>query len=60
AGAATYIVAPNLQFLFAADAITQGNTLTLGYLAQTSLYTLAYLLACLALAVAIFETRDVG
>ncbi|MEM9294281.1 MAG: hypothetical protein AAGA57_00625, partial [Planctomycetota bacterium] len=47
AGAATYIVAPNLQFLFAADAITQGNTLTLGYLAQTSLYTLAYLLACL-------------
>ncbi|MEM7680929.1 MAG: hypothetical protein AAF288_03140 [Planctomycetota bacterium] len=60
AGAATYLAAPNLQFLFAADAITQGRPLTFGYFLQTSAYALAYLIACLALAVALFETRDVG
>lgn len=63
-----YLVAPNLQFLWPADAITQGHSLihdldgnfTLGVMGLHSAYAALYTLAVLALAVALFQRREVG
>jgi len=55
-----YLVLPNLQFLWPADAITQGNPFTLAYLATCLLYTSMYTLAVLAIAVLLFQRREVG
>lgn len=55
-----YLVVPNLQFLWPSDAITQGHPFTLGYLASATLYAACYSFAMLALAVSLFQTREVG
>jgi len=52
--------APNLQFLWPADAINQGHDIPLSHLALVSGYTALYIVAVLALAVALFQQRDVG
>ncbi|MEO1235687.1 MAG: ABC transporter permease subunit [Planctomycetota bacterium] len=63
-----YLVAPNLQYLWPADAITQGHSLvhnaqgefTLSVLGLTSAYASLYITVVLALAVALFQRREVG
>jgi len=63
-----YLVVPNLQFLWPADAITQGHSLislddgSLSFVAlgQVSLYAALYTTALLALAVVLFQRREVG
>ena len=65
---ALYVVAPNFQFHWPADAITQGNSLmhdadgnfSLGYLGMVTAYTAAYTTAILGLAVTFFQTREVS
>lgn len=51
---------PNLQFFWPADAITQGNPLTLEYLGLVTLYSTCLTAAIITLAVLLFQTRDVG
>ncbi len=68
ASKAIYLVMPNLQFLWPADAITQGHSLlflddgslSLVAVGQVSLYAGLYTLAVLALAVVLFQRREVG
>ena len=55
-----YASIPNMQFFWAADALTQGHALTLGHLAKVSLYAAAMIIAFISLAVALFQCRDVG
>jgi len=55
-----YAAIPNLQFFWSADALTQGHELTLAHLAGVSLYAAAMISAIIALAVALFQGRDVG
>ncbi|MEO0965042.1 MAG: ABC-2 transporter permease [Planctomycetota bacterium] len=55
-----YLVLPNLQFLWPADAISEGNPFTLTYLASCTLYTTLYGAAVLAIAVLLFQRREVG
>jgi len=65
---AVYVFAPNFQFHWPSDAITQGNSLTadaegnfnLGYLGMVSAYTAAYITAVLGIAVAFFQSREVS
>lgn len=65
---AVYVVAPNFQFHWPADAITQGNSLvhdaegnfSLSYLGTVSLYTLAYITAVLGLGTAMFQSKEVS
>lgn len=53
-------VVPNLQFFWPADALTQGQEITLGYLGTVSCYA-ACLVGCfLSIAVILFQRRDVG
>jgi ABC-type transport system involved in multi-copper enzyme maturation permease subunit len=63
-----YLVLPNLQLFWPADAITQGNSLirtpegdfSLMYLGSTAAYAVLYITAVLGLAVALFQQREVG
>eukprot|EP00752_Nemacystus_decipiens_P016924 g15152.t1 len=63
---AIYVIAPNFQFHWPADAITQGNSLvhdaegnvSLSYLGTVSAYTLAYVTAVLGLGVALFQSKE--
>lgn len=63
-----YLVAPNFQFHWPADAITQSHSLihdangklSLGYLGTVSAYTGAYIVAILGLAVVLFQKREVS
>ncbi len=55
-----YLVLPNLQFLWPADALTQGNPITLGHLAAVTAYAALYVGVVLAVAVALFQSREVG
>lgn len=55
-----YRLVPNIQFLWPADALTQGNDFTLGYVAMVSAYTAFIIGAILSLAVLLFQTREVG
>ncbi|MBX2852769.1 MAG: hypothetical protein KTR15_13625 [Phycisphaeraceae bacterium] len=65
---AVYVVAPNFQFHWPADAITQGNSLvhdadgnfSLSYLGMVSAYTLAYITAVLGLGAALFQSKEVS
>ncbi|MEM7577314.1 MAG: ABC transporter permease subunit [Planctomycetota bacterium] len=64
----TYLVLPNLQFFWPADAISQGNSmihdlggsLTLVPVLSVTLYALLYVLVLVCLAVALFQRREVG
>lgn len=53
-------VVPNLQFFWPADALTQGSTITPGYLGLVTLYTACLVAAAISLAVMLFQRRDVG
>ncbi|MEM1108991.1 MAG: ABC transporter permease subunit [Planctomycetota bacterium] len=63
-----YLLAPNLQFLWPADAITQGHSFvhdidgnfTLAVFASITLYSALYTVVVLALAVLLFQRREVG
>ncbi|MEM9916237.1 MAG: hypothetical protein AAF911_14880, partial [Planctomycetota bacterium] len=63
-----YILAPNLQFLWPADAITQGHSFvhnadgnfTLSVVLLVTAYATLYTLVVLALAVLLFQRREVG
>ena len=55
-----YRVVPNLQLYWPADALTQGHDFSGNYLAWVSGYTALIVVAVLALAVALFQTREVG
>ena len=65
---AVYVVAPNFQFHWPADAITQGNSLihdadgnfSLSYLGTVSAYTAAYITAVLGLGTALFQSKEVS
>ena len=65
---AVYLVTPNLQFLWPADAITQGHSLvhdadgnfSLTVIALVSSYAGLYVVVVLGLAVALFQRREVG
>jgi ABC-type Fe3+-siderophore transport system permease subunit len=55
-----YAAIPNLQFFWSADALTQGNPMTLGYFGAVSLYAAFVVGAVISLAVLLFQHRDVG
>ncbi|WP_432798163.1 hypothetical protein [Poriferisphaera sp. WC338] len=55
-----YLITPNLQFLWPADAITQGNPFTPLAFAASSLYAVFYIIAILSIAVILFQKREVG
>ncbi len=55
-----YLVAPNLQLLWPGDAIATQTDFTLGYLLSATLYAAFYTGALVALAVGVFQTREVG
>ncbi len=65
---AVYVVAPNFQYHWPADAIAQGNSLSrdedgalsLGYIALVLGYSWAYIAAVLGLAVVLFQKREVS
>jgi ABC-2 type transport system permease protein len=51
---------PNLQIFWISDAIYEGSTVPLKYIAITASYALCYTGAILAIAIAIFQRRQVG
>jgi len=54
-----YLV-PNLQVFWISDAIYEGSTVPLKYILTSASYALCYTTAILALAVALFQRREVG
>lgn len=58
--AVLYRCAPNLQFLWPADALTQENDFTLSYVGIVMAYTVLMIGALLSLAISLFQTREVG
>ena len=54
-----YII-PNLQIFWISDAIYEESRVTLKYIFATASYAICYIGAILALAVAIFQRRQVG
>jgi hypothetical protein len=53
-------VVPNLQFFWPADALTAGHEIPLWHLGQLTLYAACLAAAALAVAVALFQSREVG
>ncbi len=53
-------VVPNLQLFWPADALTQGHAIPLWHLGWVAAYAVALVTAALALAVMLFQSRDVG
>ena len=58
--AAAYRVVPNFQFFWMVDALNEHRLIPLSYVVSTSGYAFAYIAALLLLAMALFETREVG
>lgn len=57
---ALYWLLPNLHFLWLADALPRGNTITLNHLLSLSVYSLLFIIGLLGLAISLFQTREVG
>ena len=57
---AAWSVIPNLQSFWLVDAITQGHDIPPRYMGLVTAYSGAHVVAFLALAVALFQRRDVG
>ena len=55
-----YGIIPNFQFLWPADYITQGFVFTPDFIYLTAIYTAGFVAGFLALAVGLFQTREVG
>jgi hypothetical protein len=51
---------PNLQIFWISDAIYEGSDVPLKYILITASYALCYCVGILALAVALFQRRQVG
>ena len=51
---------PNLQFFWLVDAVTQAHPIPPRYVGLVALYSLAQVTGLLALAVILFQKRDVG
>jgi hypothetical protein len=54
-----YLV-PNLQIFWISDAIYEGSQVPLKYILITASYALCYTTAILALAIAVFQRRQIG
>jgi hypothetical protein len=57
---AAYRLIPNFQFFWMVDALNEYRLIPLSYVISTSGYAFAYIAALLLLAMALFETREVG
>lgn len=55
-----YFALPNLQVFWISDAIFEGSTLPVKYILITAIYAICYAGGILALAVALFQRRQVG
>lgn len=55
-----YVAVPNLQFFWAADALSQGHAITPDYFLSVTAYAGLLITALLATAVLLFQRRDVG
>ena len=55
-----YAVVPNWQQFWAADALGTGKTIPWSYVGQAAAYLLAYLTATLAVALLLFDDRELG
>lgn len=55
-----HILAPNLQVFWVSDAIYEGSSIPLNYLFISGVYALLYTTGILALAIALFQRRQVG
>ena len=55
-----YFLVPNLQVFWISDAIYEGSVVPLKYILITASYALCYTIGILALAVALFQRRQVG
>ena len=55
-----YFALPNLQVFWISDAIFEGSTLPVKYVLITAIYAICYAGGILALAVALFQRRQVG
>jgi hypothetical protein len=55
-----YAAIPNMQFFWTADALTQGQTVSLAHVGSVTLYAGSMIVVLLSLAVALFQGRDVG
>ncbi len=53
-------VVPNLQVFWISDAIYEGSVVPMKYMLVSGMYTLCYTTAILALAIALFQRRQVG
>jgi len=51
---------PNLQIFWISDAIYEGSQVPVKYIAISASYALCYTTAILALAIALFQRRQVG
>ncbi|MEM6551717.1 MAG: ABC transporter permease [Planctomycetota bacterium] len=60
AGVLLHWMAPNLQYLWPADAITQGHMIPASYVLRCAIYAVTYMLAVLAIGVVLFQRREVG
>ncbi len=58
--AIAYRLIPNFQCFWMVDALNESRSIPLGYMAQAGGYAACYVLAALLLAMALFETREVG
>ena len=54
------ILVPNLQIFWISDAIYEGSPIPAKYILITASYALCYTTAILALAIAVFQRRQVG
>lgn len=55
-----WAIIPNIQFFWLSDAVTQNSPMPLGHLGLIILYTIVQVGVFLSLAVALFQTREVG
>lgn len=55
-----YTVVPNFQYFWMGDALTQEQTITAAHVLHVGAYAGLYVAAALALAVVLFQTREVG
>jgi hypothetical protein len=55
-----YHITPDLSFLWVADDLSTGLSLSWPYVATVSLYSLLFIIALLGVAVALFQQREVG
>ena len=57
---AFFMLVPNLQYLWQADALMQGHALPIVHVLRLTGYSFLYITAALSLAIALFQTREVG